>query len=143
MPFMGNVISIKQIMKKTDYSLLLGWEGPSVADMLEEFVDRYPESLNDMWDVLNGVWCDLYDYEIDRICILNKCAAFGIPEGLSEFIVSVCYDNNDLEWLLTDEKSVPFRKNIELGVAKNIKAVADEWLDDPDRMYNRLYEQLN
>ena len=60
-----------------------------------------------------------------------------------EFIVSVCYDNNDLEWLLTDEKSVPFRKNIELGVAKNIKAVADEWLDDPDKMYKKLYEQLN
>lgn len=129
-------------MKKTDYSLLLGWEGPSVNDMLVEFVEDYSDSLNDYWEVFAGVCIDMYDVSFDRQLVERKCVSFGIPYILTQYIIFDSYVSNCFEWLL-DENNIPFKGNLELGITKKIKIIADEWLDDPDKMYKKLYEYLN
>lgn len=130
-------------MKKTDYTLLLGWEGPSVNDMLVEFVEDYSDSLNDYWEVFAGVCIDMYDVSFDRELVEKKCVSFGIPYVLVQYIIFDSYVNNCFEWLLLDENNIPFKGSLEFGIAKKIKIIADEWLDDPDKMYKKLYEQLN
>jgi len=130
-------------MKKTDYSLLLGWEGPSVNDMLVEFVERYLHRLSLSWDVFAGVCIDIYDVSFDRQLIEKKCISFGIPYVLVQYIIFDSYVSNCFEWLLLDENDIPFKGSLELGITKKIKIIADEWLDDPDKMYKKLYEQLN
>lgn len=128
--------------KKTDYSFLLDWEGPSIQEMLEELVERYPESLNDIWDVFSGKCIDVFDHDIERSVVEKKCISMGIPYNLIQYVMSDCYDNNDFMWILSDEHGMPLEKNIELGIAKNIKMIADEWLENPDQMYRKLYNLL-
>ena len=115
-------------------------------EMLMEFVERYPESLNDTWDVFNNVCWEIYDVEFDRELIEKKCISFGIPYALVQYIVSDSYndhhDGDDFKWLLTDEHGMPLKGNIELGIAKNIKMVADNWLEHPEDMYNDLFELM-
>lgn len=126
-------------MKKTDYSLLLDWEGPSIREMLWDFVHEWPKSLDDYWDMINCISNDYYDRDIDRKLVMDKCVEMGILRHLAEF---VAYSEFTDKTLLVDEKYNPFKNNVELCVAKNIKKVCDWLLNDPDYLYRKLYALL-
>ena len=127
--------------KTNNYDLLMDWDGPRVSDLITEYCDKNEDSINDAYESVNKECLGIYEREFNMARYISNLHRRKIPVELAEYALHKIYGQGLVEWAITEEQIKKSDKP-ESILAKIIDGMCEEWLNDPDKFYYKILEEL-
>ena len=131
-------------INKYDLERLEDWEGPSIKEMCEDLYDCYHVVIEHNIDVYDKYCSDEIEKRIDWNKVGQKLAKRNLTLQLAFAVMHVkLVSEYDTKYLIFGDKDPDTIKDIEKSFVDHIEETLIEWAQNPEKIYNILYEQYN
>ena len=131
-------------INKYDLERLEDWEGPSIKEMCEDLFDCYHVVIEYNIDTYDKYCSDEVEKRIDWNKVGQKLAKRNLTLQLAFAVMHVkLVSEYDTKYLIFGDKDPDTIKDIEKSFVDHIEETLIEWAQNPEKIYNILYEQYN
>lgn len=131
-------------INKYDLECLEDWNGPSIKEICEDLYDYYHVVIEHNIDTYDKYCFNEIGKRIDWNKVGQKLAKRNLTLQLAFVVMHMkLVSEYDAKYLIFGDKDPDTVKDIEKSFVDHIEETLIEWAQNPEKIYNMLYEQYN